>query len=150
MTILVDGRFPFAPVVPTINNAPPVLRAPRLKTPANQRNRRERREKLTIDNGQLTIIGATNIVHLYPSGKVCRETAQDSSKKPSPPGKGNRPQAVDEVRYGVVHCRNNRRRGRQTESHCRERPMCRSGALQLKPLWTKWNHPSPCHSERTQ
>ena len=73
MTILVDGRFPFAPVVPTINNAPPVLRAPRLKTPAFQRNRRERREKLTIDNGQLTIIGATNIVHLYPSGKVCRE-----------------------------------------------------------------------------
>ena len=33
-------------------------------------------------------------------------------KKPSPPGKGNRPQAVDEGRYGVFHCRNNGRRGR--------------------------------------
>ena len=30
-------------------------------------------------------------------------------------------------RYGVVCYRNNRRRGRHTESHCRERPMCRSG-----------------------
>ena len=29
--------------------------------------------KLTIDNGQLTIIGATNVVYIYPSGKVCRE-----------------------------------------------------------------------------
>ena len=28
---------------------------------------------MTIDNGQLTIIGATDVVHLYPSVKVCRE-----------------------------------------------------------------------------
>ena len=40
------------------------------------------------------------------------DTPQESSKKPSPPGKGDRPQAVDEGRYGVAHCRNNRRRGR--------------------------------------
>ena len=61
--------------------------------------------------------------------------------KPSPTGKGDRPQAVDEGRYGVTHCRNNRRKGNPTESHRRERPMCRSVTLQLQPLWTKRNHP---------
>ena len=35
--------FPSAPIVPTMGNAAaPVLRLPRLKTPTNQRNRRER------------------------------------------------------------------------------------------------------------
>ena len=37
-----DGRFTFAFVVPTMNKATPVLRIPRLKTSACQRNRRER------------------------------------------------------------------------------------------------------------
>ena len=32
-------------------------------------------------------------------------------------------------------------KGNQTESHRRERPMCRSATLQLQPLWTKRNHP---------
>ena len=41
-------------------------------------------------------------VYRYATGKL---------SKPSPPGKGDRPQAVDEGRYGVVHCRNNGRRG---------------------------------------
>ena len=45
------------------------------------------------------------------SGGCFIGTPQESSKKPSPPGKGDRPQAVDEGRYGVVRCRNNGRRG---------------------------------------
>ena len=68
---------------------------------------------------------------------------------PSPKGKGDRPQAVDEGRYSVAHCGNNRRKGKSTESHRRERPMCRSVTLQLQPLWTNRNHPPTCHSERT-
>ena len=60
---------------------------------------------------------------------------------PSPTGKGDRPQAVDEGRYSVVCYRNNRRKGKSTESHRRERPMCRSVTLQLQPLWTNRNHP---------
>ena len=33
-------------------------------------------------------------------------------------------------------------KGDQTESHCRERPMCRSVTSRLKPVRTKQNHPS--------
>ena len=60
---------------------------------------------------------------------------------PSPTGKGDRPQAVDEGRYGVVCYRNNRRKGNHAESHRRERPMCRSAAWQIQSVWTKRNHP---------
>ena len=37
---------------------------------------------------------------------------EGKAPRPSPPGKGDRPQAVDEARYGVPHCWNNGRRGR--------------------------------------
>ena len=84
-----------------------------------------------------------------PFGCRVYRNATGKLSKPSPPGKGDRPQAVDEGRYGVTHCRNNRRKGRPTESHRRERPMCRSVTLQLQPLWTKRNHSPICHSERT-
>ena len=51
-----------------------------------------------------------------PLGVGFIDTPQESSKKPSPTGKGDRPQAVDEGRYGVVHCRNNGRRGRNVST----------------------------------
>ena len=47
---------------------------------------------MTIENGQLTIIGATNVVHFCMSVKVCRETPQESSKKTFPTGEGGPPQ----------------------------------------------------------
>ena len=87
-------------------------------------------KKLTIDNGQLTIIGQLTLFICIRPVKYVGKRPRTAPKKPSPPGKGDRPQAVDEGRYGVLHCRNNGRRGNQAESHCRERPMCRSGALQ--------------------
>ena len=81
--------------------------------------------KLTIDNGQLTIIGASNVVPFSPPVKVCRERPREAPKNLPRRGRGTAA-AVDEGRYGVAHCRNNGRRGRHTESHRRERPMCRS------------------------
>ena len=116
--------------------------------------------QLTVDSGQLTVIGATNVVHFDPSVKVCRERpmcrsapertellpinpdTQNHGTKASPPGKLARPLAeTDEGRGSVKCCRNNRRKGNPTESHRRERPMCRSVTLQLQLLWTKRNHP---------
>ena len=60
-----------------------------------------------------------------PEGKLlyrpfgCRvyRNATGKLSKPSPPGKGDRPQAVDEGRYGVVRCRNNGRRGKTFPPH---------------------------------
>ena len=157
--------------------------------------------QLTVDSGQLTVIGATNVVLFSPSVKVCRERPRKALKnlprrgrgtarrrwmrggtalyvvgtmgaeveaflrirllflecfrlyrclislgcaepaspegkllyralgwrvyrnatgklsKPSPPGKGDRPQAVDEGRYGVVRCRYGGRRGKTFPPH---------------------------------
>ena len=56
---------------------------------------------------------------------------------------------TDEGRGSLKHSKSNRRKGKSTESHRRERPMCRSAALQLQPLWTNRNHLPVCHSERT-
>ena len=40
------------------------------------------------------------------------------------------------MQFRVIRCRNNGRKGNHTESHCRERPMCRSGAWQIQPVRT--------------
>ena len=60
----------------------------------------------------MTIIGAFHVVHFCTSVKECRERPMKAPKKPSPPGKEDRPQAVDEGRYGVVRCRYGGRRGK--------------------------------------
>ena len=56
----------------------------------------------------------------------------------------------DERRCSVRHYRNDRRRGNHTESHRRERPMCRSARerTELFPIKTK-NVPLLCHSDRS-
>ena len=59
--------------------------------------------------------------------------------------------AVDEGRGGVFHCRNNGRRGRHTESHRRERPVCRSAAWQIYPVRTTGTtHRHVIPSERSE
>ena len=50
-------------------------------------------------------------------GCLVYRNAPGKLSKPSPTGKGDRPQAVDEGRYGVSYCRNNRRRGRDVSTN---------------------------------
>ena len=52
------------------------------------------------------------------------------------PGDIFQPTCSKDGRNGVAECRNNRRKGNHTKSHRRERPMCRSAALRISPVWT--------------
>ena len=57
---------------------------------------------------------------------------------------------MDEARYGVLHCRNNGRKGRTFQRNRRERPVCRSAPerTELFPIIPE-NVPPFCHSDRS-
>ena len=91
-----------------------------------------------IDNGQLAIIGETYVVQM--GGRRCNRPQALAT----PSGRAGRSSTT----FCIVRTRG--AKGKQAESHRRERPMCRSAASQIQPVGTKRNHPPTCHSERSE
>ena len=72
--------------------------------------------QLTVDSGQLTVIGETHVVHFDPSVKVCAERRKKLTM--------NNEQLTIIGATNVVHLY-------PSVKVCRERPMCRSAAWQI-------------------
>ena len=92
---------------------------------------------MTIDNGQLTIIGATNVVYLCPSVKVCRERPVCRSGNVANRTRAderNHPTVMHYV-FDILQAQNNDRHVENTLI----RNKCIVGAAICRPLRSEYN-----------